>query len=327
MNAEPPDKDRKIDFKNLKRFIPDPCYLRVLLSGFLTSAPAVLHDLTQALQQRNDRRARDLLHALTGSALSVGAIALAETCKRMGTEWASSSPDPASCQPLQQEFATARDALQEFLNRLPPGSLQPSPPSLSSPLTLLIVEDNDTTRTQLRLMLKSHFTLVEAANGQEALDAASGSPDLAIVDLNLGHPSADSPSGFKLLELFKDQIPTVVLTVDQRPESIQRAIKAGAWGYVVKSTDLAGLYPTIQVALARSHQFWADSQSWAINFAVGWIAANFRLDPDTARDKLTLYANQQRRQPQEVARDILATQSFLHSLGRSIAKDGEIFPA
>lgn len=180
----------------------------------------------------------------------------------------------------QSAVEQARDALQGFLDTLPADET-PSPPAPGArPFTILLVEDNVSARAWVRLTLaEDRFALLEAANGREALLLAEReSLDLAIVDLNLGHPGPDSPSGFKLLQLFKHRVPTLVLTVDQRPQSIQRAIEAGAWGYLVKSPDPKACAPRSKScwhARARRgkrpppvHSTWQRVGSWRLSSSI-----------------------------------------------------------
>ena len=323
MNAES-RPDSAVDFNHLNRFRTHPAGLRLLIHSFLTTAPDILQELEQALQQHNEEHAKNLLHALTGSALSTGAVLLAETCKRLAREW--EQPGSSACLPLEPllaEVENARDVLQRFLDELPAGEAPPAPAPGARPFTILLVEDNASARALVRLALEEdRFALLEAANGREALLLAEReSPDLAIVDLNLGHPGPDSPSGFKLLQLFKNQVPAIVLTVDQRPQSTQRAIEAGAWGYLLKSQDLQSLRATVEVALARSREAWEDSPSNLLDVATGWLMATFRLDQEAARQTLISFATEQRRRTLEVAQDILAAQNFQNCLGRFIAKN------
>ena len=315
--------DSAVDLHHFDRFRTNPAGLRVLIQSFLSTAPDILQELRQHVRRRDEENVKNLLHTLTGSALSTGAVTLAETCKRLAREWeGSGAPSALSLESLQSEVEQARDALQGFLDALPVGET-PSPPAPGArPFTILLVEDNVSARAWVRLTLaEDRFALLEAANGREALLLAEReSLDLAIVDLNLGHPGPDSPSGFKLLQLFKNRVPTLVLTVDQRPQSIQRAIEAGAWGYLVKSPDPQSLRATVEVVLARSREAWEEASSSPLDMATGWLMATFQLDQAVARRAIIGFAAEQRRRTLEVAQDILAAQHFQNCLGRFIAR-------
>ena len=190
-------------------------------------------------------------------------------------------------------------------------------PSTSPSYTVLLIEDNESTRLLARMVLGGHCTLLEAANGREALELAQcRSPDLAIVDLNLGRASADSPSGVHLLRRLKNWIPALVLTIDQREESIQRAADAGAWGYLVKTPDLHNLLPTVKVLLARAADIQKAAGDNTLAIATGWLMATYHLDQEVAARILTGYAAEKRCRPADLARDLVETQLFFNSIGR-----------
>jgi signal transduction histidine kinase/CheY-like chemotaxis protein len=83
--------------------------------------------------------------------------------------------------------------------------------------SLLVVEDDEDTREMLRRLLqKQGWTVLEAANGREALDVVASSPP-ALVLLDLMMPEMD---GFEFLRRFRrapatEHIPVVVLTAKE----------------------------------------------------------------------------------------------------------------
>lgn len=321
MNAEPPT-DSAADFAHLERFRANPAGLRELVRSFLITAPDLLHELEQCVRRRDKESATNLLHALTGAALSAGATSLAETCKRLARDWErSGSPAAPSLASLRQETENALEALRRFADELPAADAADAaapPASDARPFTILHVEDNAGARALVRLALESdRFAILEAADGREALALAEReAPDLAIVDLNLGPGGPDSPSGFGLLQRLRDRMPAIVLTVDQRPESIRRAAAAGAWGYLLKSPNTQNLRATVEVTLARSREAWRDSPSNALDIATGWLMATFRFDRESARQTLVNFATEQRRRTLEVAQDIVTAHDFQTCLER-----------
>ncbi len=102
-------------------------------------------------------------------------------------------------------------------------------------LRILVVEDEPVMRERLVEMLyKAGATQVaecaDAASARAAFDAS----EYHIVLLDLGLPDGD---GHELMTRFKqirDDQHIVLVTADDSIESIQRAISAGANGYVVK---------------------------------------------------------------------------------------------
>ena len=102
----------------------------------------------------------------------------------------------------------------------------------------LIVDDSRAIRMILKKFLVSQGfdTFVEAGNGQEALDrlSESGVADLALVDWNM--PVMD---GLQLVGAVRenkgfDAMRLVMVTTESESTQMQRAIDAGASGYITK---------------------------------------------------------------------------------------------
>lgn len=120
-------------------------------------------------------------------------------------------------------------------------------------LTILIVDDNDVSRTMLRFILSSvpHYNVVgEAANGARGLAmVAQFRPDLICLDVML----PDS-NGLELLKQIKEQWPqTVVLMVTgiNDSETVMTAVQGGAAGYLVKPFNPATLLAIVEKAEAK----------------------------------------------------------------------------
>ncbi len=93
--------------------------------------------------------------------------------------------------------------------------------------TVLIVDDEVINRTILKEAFDSTYTIIEAANGNEAIDALKhGADDIGAVLLDLLMPVAD---GFTVLDFMKlthldTDIPVVVVTSDDT-EFVQKKLK------------------------------------------------------------------------------------------------------
>jgi len=103
-------------------------------------------------------------------------------------------------------------------------------------MKILIVDDDKTTRKLLSLYLKgSGFEVVTAENGLNALEKlGSDTFQLVLTDLNM--PFMD---GIEFLKAMKSKpgtsnIPALMLTTETDEEERQRAIEAGADGYLSK---------------------------------------------------------------------------------------------
>jgi two-component system, NarL family, nitrate/nitrite response regulator NarL len=117
----------------------------------------------------------------------------------------------------------------------------------STPLKLLIVDDNDLFVSALEGFLETEASLEvigRAANGAVATElAADLQPDVVLMDLSM--PNVD---GFEATALVREQAPEaaiVVLTGSDDPADQERARAAGAAGYVTKDRILGELVATI----------------------------------------------------------------------------------
>lgn len=109
--------------------------------------------------------------------------------------------------------------------------------------TFIIVDDHPVYRQGVASLIKQELHLVnvgEASDIQEALLLLKKEkPDLAIVDITL-----QGQNGLELVKLIKNNYPkTNVLVVSMHEVSLygERAIKAGAKGYLMKNSDPANL--------------------------------------------------------------------------------------
>lgn len=126
---------------------------------------------------------------------------------------------------------------------------QTSDPGPTGRRTILLVDDHPVLRRGLASLIESEPDLVacgEAATCRAALDAIRESrPDLVIVDLEL--------EGSNGLDLIKDmqrhhpEIPALVLSMHDEAVYAERALRAGARGYITKQQ----LDDTLLVAIRR----------------------------------------------------------------------------
>lgn len=101
---------------------------------------------------------------------------------------------------------------------------------------ILIVDDHPMVREGLRQMIERNPSLSicgEADSPSEALQAiAKLNPDLVLVDISLGNAS-----GIDLIKAIKtqyDDLPVLVISMHDETLYAERAMRAGAMGYVMK---------------------------------------------------------------------------------------------
>jgi CheY-like chemotaxis protein len=122
----------------------------------------------------------------------------------------------------------------------------------AGPLVLL-VEDFQDTREMMRRMLElSGCRVVEAANGQEAIELSQkGGLDLVLMDLNM--PVLD---GFNATMRIREydttrDVPVVAVTAYDTAESRAAATAVGCCDYVVKPLDLEHLSALLERLLKK----------------------------------------------------------------------------
>jgi two-component system chemotaxis response regulator CheY len=104
------------------------------------------------------------------------------------------------------------------------------------PQTVLVVDDSATMRQQTRTLLQTNgYTVVEAGNGAEGLEAAKGAAvGLVIVDVNMPVMNGIEMIG-KLRKMDKyDKTPIFVLTTESSGNIVSQGKAAGATAWIVK---------------------------------------------------------------------------------------------
>lgn len=103
----------------------------------------------------------------------------------------------------------------------------------------LVVDDSRTIRNIARKILEANnFSVMEAANGQLALDACrSQMPDCVLLDWNM-----PVMNGIEFLRALRGEFgadhPTVVLcTTETEMDNIMQALETGAQEYIMKPFD------------------------------------------------------------------------------------------
>ncbi len=103
-------------------------------------------------------------------------------------------------------------------------------------MKIMVVDDCQTTRKLLGLYLKSKgLTVVYAENGLDAFEKLA-TEDISIILSDLNMPYMDGIEFLKTIrnDSKRQKIPVFIITTESDPEERERALQAGANGYMVK---------------------------------------------------------------------------------------------
>ena len=119
---------------------------------------------------------------------------------------------------------------------------------MASTWTVLIVDDDATTRTLMRSALERlGLIVVEAANGEEALGVFRKSQaDLVLLDANMPRMNGfEACAAIRRLDYGRD-IPIIMVTSMADSDAVKRAVKVGVTDYVTKPVNWSQLSERIR---------------------------------------------------------------------------------
>lgn len=125
-------------------------------------------------------------------------------------------------------------------------------------MRVLVIEDEESLRTQLRDRLKTEGHVVDtAADGEEGLYAGNEYPiDVAVIDLGL--PKLSGIDVIKRLRTAGKAFPILILTARGRWQDKVEGLEAGADDYLVKPFEVEELLARLR-ALLRRAAGWSQS--------------------------------------------------------------------
>jgi two-component system, NarL family, response regulator len=128
--------------------------------------------------------------------------------------------------------------------------------SSRQPYRILVADEHPIVREGLAALINSRSDMIviaEASSGQDAVDQfVAQSPDLAILELKL--PLMDGIETVKSICAKNPAARLVVFTTCLGEEDIYRAVRAGAFGYLLKDTSLPELIECI-LAVAQGKRW------------------------------------------------------------------------
>lgn len=120
----------------------------------------------------------------------------------------------------------------------------------SAKIRLLIVDDHKVVRNGLKIYISLYDDVKvvgEAKNGRQAIErCAQLQPDVVLMDLVM--PEVDGPTAIRQIRAQFPAIQIVVLTSFEEEELVQKAMAAGAIGFLYKDVEEEELIDAIRAA-------------------------------------------------------------------------------
>ncbi len=115
---------------------------------------------------------------------------------------------------------------------------------------VLLVDDDDDVRALCAAGLRSDYRVLEASNGQQALQLLDQhGPDLVLLDLTM--PVMDGWEALRRIRVVS-AVPVILVTGHDEDRTVEQGLNAGAQDYLVKPFRLAQLRARVRAAL-RDH--------------------------------------------------------------------------
>jgi DNA-binding NarL/FixJ family response regulator len=139
---------------------------------------------------------------------------------------------------------------------MPPAPLKPKPtaPVPAAPpkkFGVLLVDDHPITRQGVAALIGQDPSLMvcgEADNGPRALELVTKlAPDLAVIDISL--KSSNGLELMKNLKILAPKLPVLVMSMHDEALYAERALRAGAQGYIMKQEASEKILTAIQRVL------------------------------------------------------------------------------
>jgi DNA-binding NarL/FixJ family response regulator len=147
---------------------------------------------------------------------------------------------------------------------------------------VLLVDDHEVVRRGLRFLLlsQSRYEICgEAVDGEDALEKAQQlKPDVILMDVSM--PKRNGLEATRLIRRMLPDSEVLILSQHESPEMVRQAFKAGARGYVVKSSIVKDL--PIALDTVSRHEPFFDPAISELATRPGCIDAkhNYRYHPD-----------------------------------------------
>ncbi|TAK92213.1 MAG: response regulator [Burkholderiaceae bacterium] len=122
-------------------------------------------------------------------------------------------------------------------------------------MTVLIVDDNATTRSVLRMMVHGDFYTVvgEAPNGKSGLERVEQlKPDIVCLDVSM--PDIDGLEVLQQIKAARPQTLVLMVTASRDVDTVKTAIGRGANGFIIKPFNGRTVLDTLKAAVDKAEE-------------------------------------------------------------------------
>ena len=120
-------------------------------------------------------------------------------------------------------------------------------------MKFLVVDDHELIREAMRGALKqldAEATILEAADSRQAMPLIEENIDLDLILLDLNLPDRDGFSMLVELRRTHPSVPVVVMSAQQDQDSVVKALKLGAFGFIPKSATRKVILGALQLVMS-----------------------------------------------------------------------------
>jgi len=199
-------------------------YLQFFVKDTGVGIPA---DQTVMIFERFRQGSVSLTRAYEGAGLGLS-ISKAFVEMLEGNIWVESKPEKGSVFYFSIPFKQPTPEIGENFNLIRSEEDSPS-------IHILIVEDDETSMLYVKALLENEdVTVLEAANGKEAIELVKNHPKIDLVLMDMKMPEMDGFETTRLIKQLRPTLPVIAQTAYAFVEDQEKAIQAGCDAYISK---------------------------------------------------------------------------------------------
>ncbi|MBI5149359.1 MAG: response regulator [Candidatus Omnitrophica bacterium] len=116
---------------------------------------------------------------------------------------------------------------------------------------VLIVDDEESIRESLKLILENHYDLVLTDSGEQTMRALEADPSIGLVLLDIKMPRVDGLDILKAVKAKHPRVNIIMVTGYRSVETASESARLGAVGYIVKPFKSDEILETVKRNLAQ----------------------------------------------------------------------------